>query len=274
MVTFGKGTDSCWGYGTTSKIYGLKAYNSNEFADALSSIQCAASTTPIVEAVEATTGLLRKEKGQIAVIVVSDFAWSDPSAVKSAVAELKAQHPDKLCLHTVKVGDEPGNEGLIANISGPADCGSAVSAEDLASGTAMTNYVATTLMTPVPKMQYEKHTMSATTLFDFDRAVLKPAGKAELQQLGASIRSQGMSVGDIDVIGHTDSVGTEAYNQNLSMQRAMAVRDYLVSEGVNAGIIDVIGMGEADPVASNDTAEGRELNRRVEVHVGTTKPMK
>jgi OOP family OmpA-OmpF porin len=108
-------------------------------------------------------------------------------------------------------------------------------------------------------------------LFDFDKAILKEQGKAELQSLGAKIRSQGLSVADIDVIGHTDNIGTEAYNKDLSLRRAEAVRDYLVSEGVNADIIDVMGMGMSEPVASNDTEAGRAENRRVEVHVGTAR---
>ena len=270
MVTFGKGTDSCWGFGAVSNIYGPTMYKSSDFADALGSIECAASTTPIAEAVANTTELLVKEKGRIAVIIVSDFKWGDPDAVKTAVADLKSQHGDKLCLHTVKIGDETSNDPLIADVTGATDCGSAVSAQSIASATAMTAYVADTLMSPLPKMQYEKHTMSATTLFDFNKTLLKEQGKAELQQLGASIRSQGISVGDIDVVGHTDSIGSASYNQRLSMRRAMAVKYYLVKQGINAGIIDVSGMGKTEPVASNDTDEGRALNRRVEIHVGTT----
>ena len=83
-----------------------------------------------------------------------------------------------------------------------------------------------------------------------------------------------MRVKDIDIIGHTDSIGSDAYNMRLSERRAMAVRNFLVSEGVNSSIIGVSGMGERQPVASNDTDEGRALNRRVEVLVGTARPIK
>lgn len=272
LVTFGKGTDSCWGYGVASTLYGLAPYKTSAFADALGSIECAASTTPITDAVETTSGLLKKQKGTVAVIIVSDFKWGDPEAVEASVADLKAQHPGKLCLHTVKIGADTSNDALISSISDTAGCGSAVTVQDLASGAAMTSYVADTLMSPVPEMKYEKHMISATTLFDFDKSILKQPGKVELQKLGATIKSQGMTVGDIDVIGYTDSVGSEAYNKGLSMRRATAVRNYLVSEGIKAEIIDISGMGEADPVASNDTDAGRAQNRRVEIHVGTSKP--
>ena len=273
LVTFGKGSDSCWGYGVASQIYGLTSYKSADFADALGSIECAASTTPIADAVATTSRLLAKQKGPAAVIIVSDFKWDDPDAVKAAVADLKAQHPGKLCLHTIKIGDDTSNDALIANIANVAGCDSAVSAQDIASATAMTAYAADTLMAPLPKkMTYETHTLSATALFDFNKAVLKEAGKAELKALGASIKSQGMTVGEINVVGHTDSVGSPAYNQRLSMRRAVAVKYYLVGEGIDAGIIDVSGKGEDEPVASNDTAEGRALNRRVDIQVGTTQP--
>jgi len=120
---------------------------------------------------------------------------------------------------------------------------------------------------PPPMPVYEKHTVSATALFDFDKAVLKPAGKEAIHGIDEEIKSSKAKVIDINVVGHTDSVGTEEYNQQLSVRRANAVKDYMVSEGIDPGIIDVKGMGEAEPVASNDTAEGRAKNRRVEISV-------
>ena len=140
---------------------------------------------------------------------------------------------------------------------------------DAASGPALSTYVAQTLLTPLDKeLVYETHTVSAHALFDFDKSILKDQGKAELHKLAGIIEDQGMTVADIDVVGHTDNVGSDAYNQGLSVRRATAVRNYLVSQGVDAGIVDVMGMGKRDPVASNDTPEGRAKNRRVDVLVG------
>ena len=126
---------------------------------------------------------------------------------------------------------------------------------------------------PPPAPVYEKMTVSAEALFDHDKSVLKSEGKAALQELGDAIKAKGARVVDIDVIGHTDSDGTEEYNQALSERRAQSVSDYLVSEGVDSNIIDVSGQGESNPVASNATKEGRALNRRVDVHVGVAAPM-
>ena len=71
----------------------------------------------------------------------------------------------------------------------------------------------------------------------------------------------------IDVYGHTDSMGSDAYNQSLSERRAQAVADYLASHGVVAARLGTRGYGETQPIASNDTEEGRAANRRVEIKV-------
>ncbi|NQX88309.1 MAG: OmpA family protein [Halioglobus sp.] len=274
IITFGKGaTGSCIGYGIASQLYGPTVYNKADFANALGSIECAASTTPIADALTMNTDLLASSEdndpGQIAVIIVSDFVWNDPAAVSDALADLRAQHPGSVCVHTVKVGDDATHDAMIASLTDTDGCDSAVNAADVASGAALTNYTASTLLSPM-ELIYEAHVVSGDVLFDFDKSVLKESGKDELAAINQVINSQGLRVKDIDLIGHTDSIGTEAYNQALSERRAKAVYDYLVSRGANASIIDVMGVGEADPAASNATAEGRALNRRVEVRVGTS----
>jgi OOP family OmpA-OmpF porin len=105
--------------------------------------------------------------------------------------------------------------------------------------------------------------------FDFDKATLKPSGKAVLDEAAMRI-NRNHNVESIVVIGHTDSVGSDKYNQRLSERRANTVRDYLASQGVSASMITAEGRGEREPVASNDTADGRAQNRRVviEVNVG------
>jgi OOP family OmpA-OmpF porin len=125
---------------------------------------------------------------------------------------------------------------------------------------------------PPPQPVYEKVTLSATALFDFDKAILKDEGKTAIEELGQKIKAKGAQVVDINVIGHTDSVGPEEYNQQLSVRRATAVKDYMVSQGIDAGIIDVSGKGEASPVADNATKEGRAMNRRVEIQIGASAP--
>jgi OOP family OmpA-OmpF porin len=118
---------------------------------------------------------------------------------------------------------------------------------------------------PQPQPVSEKVSFAAESLFDFDKAVVKPAGKAALDDLLGKL--QGMDTEAMVTVGHTDSVGTNAYNQKLSLRRAEAVKSYLVSKGVAASRVFVEGKGESQPVADNKTAEGRAKNRRVTVEV-------
>jgi OOP family OmpA-OmpF porin len=271
LVTFGKSSGNWFGGSGASDVYGMTPFQSSDVAAALASLESADGTSPMSEGIEATTELLSSTTGPIAVILVSDFQWIDASAVTTAVDQLKSQHGNEVCLHTIKVGNNTTGDALISGITDIAGCDSAVGAGDISSAATMSTYVTETLMAP---LQYEKHTVSATALFDFNKAVLKEQGKAELHNLDERIKSQGISVGDIDVVGHTDSIGSETYNQELSVRRALAVKDFMVSEGIDAGIVDVVGKGKSDPVASNDTEEGRAQNRRVEIHVGTSRPVK
>ncbi|NHZ65177.1 OmpA family protein [Massilia genomosp. 1] len=116
---------------------------------------------------------------------------------------------------------------------------------------------------PVPTS--EKTTFSAEALFAFDSAVLRPAGKASLDELLGKL--QGMDTDVMITVGHTDSIGSNAYNDKLSLRRAASVKTYLVSKGVDAARVYTEGKGETQPVADNKTAEGRAKNRRVTVEV-------
>lgn len=114
-------------------------------------------------------------------------------------------------------------------------------------------------------------TLQAGTLFDFDKSVIKPAGKAALDGLVADMAK--VDVETVIAVGHTDAIGTDTYNRSLSIRRVEAVKAYLVSKGVPADRIKTEGKGESQPVASNQTRDGRAQNRRVEIEVvGTQKP--
>jgi outer membrane protein OmpA-like peptidoglycan-associated protein len=102
-------------------------------------------------------------------------------------------------------------------------------------------------------------------LFDFGKYTIRPAAREKLAKLsGVVLAHPGLK---LDVEGHTDSVGSEEFNQKLSEQRASTVRDYLVGQGLKSDMITSRGFGKTQPVASNDTAAGRQQNRRVEIVV-------
>ena len=129
-----------------------------------------------------------------------------------------------------------------------------------------------------PKPAGEKITVAADALFDFNKAVLRPAGKAKLDELVS--KAQAIKLEVILAVGHTDRIGGDAYNQKLSEKRAAAVKEYLVSKGIEANRVYTEGKGEKQPV-TGDKCKGEskskalidclQPDRRVDIEVIGTK---
>lgn len=123
----------------------------------------------------------------------------------------------------------------------------------------------------VPNAQVERVgegilvTFDSGILYDYDSAVVKPAARDNLRNLAQSLEKYPGT--NVVLVGHTDADGADSYNQGLSERRATAAADYLVTQGVPRARIDATGRGETEPVASNDTAEGKAQNRRVEIAI-------
>jgi outer membrane protein OmpA-like peptidoglycan-associated protein len=110
-----------------------------------------------------------------------------------------------------------------------------------------------------------KVTFASGLLFDFDSDVVRGAARVNLDELARSLDKYDGS--NLMIVGHTDNVGSDSYNQDLSERRADAATRYLVSHGVDRNRVGTLGVGETEPVASNSTDEGRARNRRVEVAI-------
>ena len=115
----------------------------------------------------------------------------------------------------------------------------------------------------------EKVSFAADAFFDFDKTALKPEGKAKLDDLADKVKGLNLEV--VIAVGHTDSVGSDAYNEKLSVKRSEAVKAYLADKGIDASKIYTEGKGEKQPVADNKSADGRAKNRRVEIEVVGTR---
>ena len=126
---------------------------------------------------------------------------------------------------------------------------------------------------PVPAAPVsEKVTFAADAFFDTAKSVIKPEGKAKLDDLVSKMGAINLEV--IIAVGHTDSVGGDAYNQKLSVRRSEAVKAYLTGKGVEKNRVYTEGKGEKQPVADNKTREGKAKNRRVEIEVVGTRTKK
>jgi len=152
----------------------------------------------------------------------------------------------------------PGCDGAIVPAAAPAPAAAAPAARPAAA--------------PVAPPAATKVTYAADAFFDFDKSVLKPEGKAKLDDLVGKIKDINLEV--IIAVGHTDAVGSDSYNQKLSVRRSEAVKAYLVSKGVEKNRVYTEGKGEKQPVADNKTSEGRAKNRRVEIEVVGTRANK
>lgn len=108
----------------------------------------------------------------------------------------------------------------------------------------------------------KRDAISASVLFDFDKSILKPEGKMEVDKIVGSLKAHGKDT--IEVSGHTCNVGADAYNMGLGQRRADAVKKYIVDSGIDAARVSTVSFGETKPAVPNDTAANRKLNRRAE----------
>jgi outer membrane protein OmpA-like peptidoglycan-associated protein len=114
-------------------------------------------------------------------------------------------------------------------------------------------------------------TFASGILFDVDSDVLRPEAQENLRQLAESLQDYDGT--DVVVVGHTDATGADSYNQTLSERRAAAARGFLTGVGLRSERVQAMGRGETEPVASNDSAQGRQANRRVEVAIFASEEM-
>jgi len=163
----------------------------------------------------------------------------------------------------------PGCDGAIVPKAAPVAAPAAAAAPATAAPAAPAAKPAAPAPAPAAAA---KVTYAADAFFDFDKAVLKPEGKAKLDDLVGKVGGINLEV--IIAVGHTDATGADGYNQKLSVKRSEAVKAYLVSKGIEKNRVYTEGKGEAQPVADNKTKEGRAKNRRVEIEVVGTRPNK
>jgi OOP family OmpA-OmpF porin len=206
-----------------------------------------------------------------ALVIFSDGLPDDEMAAFRSARALTAAYSGDVCIHTVHTGDDANGALFLDRLSKLTGCGSARSAASVRDASAFmqfTHDVFATRAGAAPRRPAVDACAGVIRLrgveFEFDRAEITGVSSVVLDvAVDELLKCPQVAV---RVEGHTDSMGSDAYNQSLGRRRADAVRRHLVAGGVAAGRVTVRSYGESRPIAPNDTAEGRALNRRVELH--------
>lgn len=286
LRSFGFGP--CLSWNTSVLNQPLQKYSQAGFNDAITSLECSSGGTPLVDALEVTAQDINNAPGNIALIVFSD--GKDDSSPVPAAAALKTQHGDKLCIYTVWVGNENDTIGQanLSQIASTSSCGFATTAANISSPAGMNEFVKNVFLkagnpvTPVadhdqdgvvdPKDKCPDSPKGAIVdkdgcwafhgvLFDFDSDKIKSTNDPLIANAVHVLKLNPQL--SIEIQGHTDSYGKDAYNQKLSERRALAVKNELVRQGISSSRLTTAGFGESTPVDSNETDDGRAYNRRV-----------
>nr|WP_321397183.1 OmpA family protein [uncultured Desulfobacter sp.] len=258
----------------TVLFYGMEKYTQNALNEKLDLITAAGGTSSMHKALNEARQDLDNFSGKTAVIIISDgqpeVSLSSPITLEAAQA-LKDQKGMGLCFYPIFVGDDEKGAILMDDIARIGSCGFVTKADKLLTGSGMGQFVKDVFLTekvmvqaPVVTPVVEKVWVVDEAYFDFDKIIIKPAGIDYLDKVAGVLKSRPDLFAKIQ--GHTDSIGTKAYNEVLSLRRAEAVKTYLIDKGIDESRLSCEGFGFSNPVESNKTDKGRALNRRVEIY--------
>jgi OOP family OmpA-OmpF porin len=277
----------------TALLYGMSEYIQSGLRGGINAApNQPKGLTYIGSSIDGASQDLGQVSGKTAVILLSDGMTPADDPVRSA-AELARKYGKDVCLYAIHMGDNQTGRALLNNVVNQVECGSVVEDTAVETPSGMADFVEQVFLAeaakpepkPEPKAPVDSdgdgyadpQDMCPNTpegvqvdsngcwaidnvLFDFDQANIRPAFESTLNSVAMAMRQNPDLT--LTVHGHTDSIGTEAYNQELSKRRAEAVQQFISRNGVEPERISIQAHGESDPVASNETEQGRQKNRR------------
>jgi OmpA-OmpF porin, OOP family len=290
MRTFGHHSDVT--REPTVLVYGLTRYSTAGLGSAIDGVTHAGGTTPLGSAIAGAHEDLQAVSGKTALIIVTDGKdlLHNPQAEIEAMA---ADFGDRLCVYTIQIGDDAASAKSLEKLTTATGCGFASTADSLTSGSNMANFVEQVFLSPAPipvaepepfvdsdgdgvpdhldkcpgtpkgaTVDAEGCWIIGTIHFDFDEAEIKPDALPVLNEISAIMqKNPGLNM---NINGFTDNIGTLEYNQKLSERRAQAAKKYLVDQRIDSNRFTINGFAYTMPISSNETEEGRRMNRRVE----------
>ncbi len=223
--------------------------------------------TPLNEAVLATRSEFEVHDGNAALIVFSDGRTHPHERVIEACEAAAYPHVGPLCIYTVNVGYSKSGRRLLKKMAKSTSCGQAWQAAEVSSSEGMEAMVREIFLEeveiPAPPFHGDYRILINNLLFDSDKAVLKPEGKAELDKV---VRKMKEHPSDTVVLhGHTCDLGGDEQNMKLGERRAEAAKAYLVEQGIDGSRVATKSHGESQPAVPNEGPANRKLNRRVQI---------
>ncbi|MBL0714511.1 MAG: OmpA family protein [Desulfosarcina sp.] len=259
----------------TETVYGLTGYTQAGLEQGLGAVTKTGGTTPMGLGLEAAGDMLKNTSGDVAVIVFSDGKENTYSTAAVQAAEaLKTQYGNRLCLHTVFVGNTEQGHQLLSDLAAATDCGISTTADGIVTNQGMADFVEKVFLAkappkpkpvakPVPLPQPKISWILSGVNFDLNKAEVRPDAK-EVLKSDIKILLENPQI-RVEIQGHTCDLGEADYNRGLSDRRANAIKEYLVSQGVASYRLEARGYGEDRPRFPNDSEENRKKNRRVEL---------
>jgi OOP family OmpA-OmpF porin len=238
--------------------------------EVMGSIDGMGGTTPLHAVLGEVGEVILESRGRTALVIFSDGLPDFPDRSIGVATALVESYPGELCIHTVQTGDDPDGRDFLTQLSSLTSCGSTRQAQSVGNAPAFMAFTRTVFAASAPPPvaaavpdPCEGVVRMQGIEFGFDKYDVTSDSAVVLDVAGEILRDCDDIAVSID--GHTDWIGTEEYNQGLSERRAGAVKRYFVENGIDAGRLAPQGFGESNPVAPNDTREGRAQNRRVEL---------
>jgi OOP family OmpA-OmpF porin len=226
-------------------------------------------TTPLDAVLREAGTSLAGRSGRAALVIFSDGMPDDQAAALFAAKRPVTKHSSEVCIHAVQTGTDPEGEAFLKRLTGLSSCGRLRNGDQVTTGFEVQQLARAVFAGPAPLPPVAAAGPCAGVVrlsgieFPFDRAEITEASRPVLD-VAVSRLAECPEI-RVTITGHTDSIGDEKYNAGLSYRRAEATRQYLVDQGISAGRLEAEGLGESEPVAPNDTSEGRAQNRRVEL---------
>ena len=250
-------------FATVSEVLRQGTYNQSSMEMAIKSLktnlEIYGRQTPMGDGIAALTSAYNTMSRKTAVIMVTDGNSNYGSDPVAQVTALYNSNPD-ICVHVISLADTPEGKETLKTIANMRNCSVIVEAADLnRSDAAVAQFVNDVFFDTVRGGRIDLRSVQ----FGFDSDVITDDSAAVLDTVANMLKE---SPRNVEISGHTCSIGADEYNMGLSQRRANAVKNYLVTKGIAASSLTSKGYGESQPKFDNNTEEGRRLNRRAEIN--------